>query len=93
MSLDRIVSAPAHCNNISGLRDQASIGEAEFKDWLESTYVYSPPRSALARAIQYNLSLWKALARYVDDGRINIDPNLDYHRLLSVAMKISINGG
>ena len=42
---------------------------------MESTYAKSAPRSALAKAIQYNLNRWKALARYVDDGRINIDTN------------------
>ena len=48
---------------------------AEFKAWLESTYAKSPPRGALAKAIQYNLNRWKALARYLEDGRINIDTN------------------
>jgi transposase len=48
---------------------------AEFKAWLESTYAKSPPRSALAKAIQYNLNRWKALVRYLGDGRINIDTN------------------
>ena len=48
---------------------------AECKGWLESTYAKSPPRSALAKAIQYNLNRWKALVRYLDDGRINIDTN------------------
>lgn len=48
---------------------------AHFRTWLEATYTKSPPRGALAKAIQYSLNRWKALERYLQDGRINIDTN------------------
>ena len=34
------------------------------------------PKSLLGQAIDYTLSRWKALTRYVDDGRLEIDNNL-----------------
>ena len=45
------------------------------RPWLEATYGKIAKSSALAKAIQYSLSRWKALIRYVEDGRINIDNN------------------
>ena len=34
------------------------------------------PKSLLGQAIDYTLSRWEALNRYVDDGRLEIDNNL-----------------
>lgn len=34
------------------------------------------PKSLLGQAIDYTLSRWEALTRYVDDGRLEIDNNL-----------------
>lgn len=34
------------------------------------------PKSLLGQAIDYTLSRWEALSRYVDDGRLEIDNNL-----------------
>ena len=34
------------------------------------------PKSLLGQAIDYSLSRWEALTRYVDDGRLEIDNNL-----------------
>ena len=45
------------------------------RQWLEVTDAKTAPRSALAKAIQYSLNRWKALVRYLEDGRINIDNN------------------
>jgi transposase len=45
------------------------------KPWLETELARIPGRSALAEAIRYTLSRWKALCRFVDDGRIELDNN------------------
>lgn len=45
------------------------------RQWLEATYAKIAHNSALGKAIQYSLNRWKALVRYVEDGRINIDNN------------------
>ncbi len=34
------------------------------------------PKSLLGQAIDYTLSRWEALTRYLDDGRLEIDNNL-----------------
>jgi len=40
----------------------------------------------LAQAIGYSLKRWKALTRYVDDGRIEIDNNAAERALRGVAL-------
>ncbi len=48
---------------------------ASFKGWLEHTLLQLPVKSAFAKAIRYSLTHWQALARYSEDGRIEIDNN------------------
>ena len=43
-------------------------------------------KSALAVAIRYALTRWAALARYVDDGRIEIDNNAAERSIRDVAL-------
>src|ERR1022692_5101167 len=43
--------------------------------WLEESLAKLSPKSVTAGAIRYALALWKALERYCDDGRIEIDNN------------------
>ena len=43
--------------------------------WLTSTCVSLSTKSPLAQAIQYSLTRWVALTRYVEDGRIEVDNN------------------
>ena len=44
------------------------------------------PNPELARAIRYGLTLWKALTRYVHDGRIEIDNNAAERELRTAAL-------
>lgn len=44
-------------------------------DWLSTTQRMLSAKSPLAMAIQYTLSRWDALTRYVGDGRIEVDNN------------------
>lgn len=48
---------------------------AELKTWLEVTRPKLSGKSDLAAAIRYALGRWDALARYCDDGRLEIDNN------------------
>lgn len=57
-----------------------------FRQWLEATYAKTGSRSALGKAIQYSLNRWKALARYVEDGRINIDNNPVENAIRGIAL-------
>ncbi len=45
------------------------------RTWLRAAHATLSAKSPLAGAIQYTLSRWAALTRYVDDGRIEIDNN------------------
>ncbi len=48
----------------------------EFEKWLSDAWLKVLPGSRMGKAIQYNYTLLPRLARYVNDGRINIDNNL-----------------
>lgn len=48
----------------------------EFEKWLEDTWNKVLRTSRVSKAIQYTYTLLPRLARYVNDGRINIDNNL-----------------
>lgn len=45
------------------------------KQWLEAQLGQVPARSTLADAIRYALGRWASLARFLDDGRIELDTN------------------
>jgi transposase len=48
---------------------------AELRAWLSQTLAMLSAKSPLAQAIQYTLTRWTALARYVEDGTVEIDNN------------------
>jgi len=55
-------------------------------EWLHATARKVSKKSELARAIGYSLSRWSALARYCEDGRIEIDNNAAERALRAVAL-------
>lgn len=56
------------------------------RQWLEATYGKIAKNSALGKAIQYTLNRWKALIRYIEDGRINIDNNPVENAIRGIAL-------
>ena len=54
--------------------------------WLETTLAAVSRKSELAVAIRYALGRWRALLRYCDDGRIEIDNNAAERVLRAVAL-------
>jgi len=54
--------------------------------WLHATVTTLSKKSELAVAIRYALSLWTALTRYRDDGRLEIDNNAAERALRAVAL-------
>jgi len=54
--------------------------------WLSDTLVQLSAKSDLAQAIGYTLAHWKALTRYCDDGRIEIDNNAAERALRGVGL-------
>ncbi|MFO8000282.1 MAG: IS66 family transposase [Marinilabilia sp.] len=47
----------------------------EFKKWLDVTVEKVPPKSLLGKAVNYTLSEWDRLIRYIEDGRVGPDNN------------------
>lgn len=73
------------------LRCQARLARAgpkltELHHWLLATAKQISKKSDLAGAIHYALARWKALTRYRDDGRIEIDNNAAERALRAVAL-------
>lgn len=54
--------------------------------WLEQERDKLPRKSETVQAIQYTLGRWPALARYAEDGRIEIDNNTAERALRAVAI-------
>lgn len=47
----------------------------QFKIWLDKSALQVPPKSAIGKAIAYNLRQWSKLERYIENGQLNIDNN------------------
>ena len=54
--------------------------------WMQAQRRRLSGKSALGKALQYALSRWDALARYVEDGRLSIDNNLSERLLRGIAV-------
>jgi transposase len=57
-------------------RERSAPLLAKLRAWLTATQATLSLKSPLASAIQYTLTLWAALTRFVEDGRIEIDNNV-----------------
>jgi transposase len=58
----------------------------ELRKWLEGLLPRVSAKSDIAQAIGYSLGRWKALTRYVDDGRLEIDNNAAERALRGVSL-------
>jgi transposase len=55
-------------------------------DWLIANRQKVPPGSATAKAMDYSLGRWKALARYIDDGELPADNNWVENQIRPIAI-------
>ncbi|MGO9325159.1 MAG: IS66 family transposase [Terracidiphilus sp.] len=58
----------------------------DMRSWMEKMLRSLSPKSETAGAIRYALSRWRALTRYVDDGRLEIDNSAAERALRAVAL-------
>ncbi|MGD0905330.1 MAG: IS66 family transposase [Terracidiphilus sp.] len=58
----------------------------ELRKWMEKSLRSLSPKSEIAGAIRYALSRWRALMRYAEDGRLEIDNNAAERALRTVAL-------
>lgn len=59
---------------------------AELREWFELTLAQVSAKSPMAGAIGYAISNWRALTRFVDDGRIEAHNNVAERALRGVAV-------
>ena len=59
---------------------------AALKTWLEKTLVQLASGSSIAQAIRYGLNHWDGLARFLDDGCIEIDSNTVERSIRPIAL-------
>lgn len=58
----------------------------QIKEWLDAQVKTALPKSPVGEAINYTLSQWIALTRYLEDGRLDIDNNRAERGLRMVAV-------
>ncbi|HZB87880.1 MAG TPA: IS66 family transposase [Terracidiphilus sp.] len=58
----------------------------DFRKWMEKSLRQLSPKSETAGAIRYALSRWRALTRYVEDGRLEIDNSAAERALRAIAL-------
>ena len=56
------------------------------RQWLETSLAKLSRKSDTTAAIRYALSRWDALARYIEDGHIEIDNNAAERSLRGIAL-------
>jgi len=74
-----------------GERRQLRQEEAKEKfeallDWLQARLPAVPGRSELAKAIRYAITRMKRMTAYLDDGRLEIDNNIDERSVRGIAV-------
>jgi len=58
----------------------------EIKTWLDQKLVSVLPKSPIGKAVQYTLSLWNRLVRYIDHGQYEIDNNWAENSIRPIAL-------
>jgi transposase len=48
---------------------------ADYKKWLAAKIITTPPKTALGKAISYNLNQWHKLNKYNESCALSIDNN------------------
>lgn len=56
------------------------------KPWLTAQLEHVSRKSAMAEAIRYALARWEGLARFLDDGRIELDSNIVERAIRPIAL-------
>ena len=56
-------------------QNQAKPLLEQYKQWLDTSALQVPPKSAIGNAIGYSLRQWSKLCRYIKDGQLAIDNN------------------
>jgi hypothetical protein len=85
-AIEREINGRSAEARLAARQDRAMPILDALHDWLVVQRRRLSSKNALARAIQYALSRWEALMRYVGDGRLAIDNNVAERALRTVAI-------
>ena len=85
-AIEREIRGSTHETRRSVRQTRAKPLLAHLHAWLESRLSLLSRKSDTAAAIRYALSRWRALTRYIDDGRLEIDNNAAERALRVVAL-------
>lgn len=58
----------------------------KMEDWMKQQQLHVLPKSAIGKAIAYNLNVWTNIRRYTEDGRYQIDNNLIENTIRPLAL-------
>jgi transposase len=73
--IEKFIEGKSAEEKVAIRREQALPLLEQFRIWLDKSALQVPPKSAVDKAIAYNLNQWQKLVRYVENGDLNIDNN------------------
>jgi transposase len=74
-AIERAVRGQKSAARLAARRERSALILADLHAWLHATLRTLSAKSPLASAIQYTLTRWSALNRFVGDGAVEIDNN------------------
>jgi len=85
-AIEAEINGQAAALRLEARQDHATPILTNLRAWLEEQRRRLSSKTALAKAIQYTLTRWEALARYANDGRLAIDNNSAERSLRGIAV-------
>ena len=87
--IERLIAGQPAARRVAVRQLNAKPRLAELAVWLDRQLALIPGKSKLAGAIRYARSRWRALTRYLDDGRLEISNNAAENAIRPIAMPVS----
>src|SRR4051794_4686229 len=86
-AIEREVNGKPAAERLAVREERAGPLVAELEAWLRVQYARVSPKSETGKAIAYALNQWKALTRFLEDGRICLSNNAAERALRGVAVR------
>jgi transposase len=85
-AIERDISGKPAAERLAVREERAKPLVAELEAWLRAQHARVSPKSETGKAIAYALNQWKALTRFLGDGRICLSNNAAERALRGVAV-------
>src|SRR3954447_17444109 len=89
-AIERDISGKPAAERLAVREERAGPLVAELEAWLRAQHARVSPKSETGKAIAYALNQWKALTRFLEDGRICLSNNAAERALRGVATRRSL---